>query len=299
MANNKENISDFTTIRSNTINDSDISISSTSDIYYNNTISQLSTLLINKPKLNENITNNVLTSVIRNQNTEIEQKNDMDSSVIKNDNINNNNENYINNSKIITHLISTTTKEDMIIDEEIKRIERPNETIIEENESTTTIGKNKMKIPLINRIYDIKLVIGLGIFIPLIIIMMIVWLIVRCIRKRRKRNEYNYDMNRINFANKGNKIKSYNKLQDTSGLNVGMNVNNNSISEIKVKNLKEEIHNIITNSSGGSNSSGKRKRDKKKLNNKNNNLQGNKGIQNEIKDQIKQFVFDESINKDI
>ena len=299
MANNKENISDFTTIRSNTINDSDISISSASDIYYNNTISQLSTLLINKPKLNDNITNNVLTSVIRNQNTEIEQKNDMDSSVIKNDNINNNNENYINNSKIITHLISTTTKEDMIIEEEIKRIERPNETIIEENESTTMIGKNKMKIPLINRIYDIKLVIGLGIFIPLIIIMMIVWLIVRCIRKRRKRNEYNYDMNRINFANKGNKIKSYNKLQDTSGLNVGMNVNNNSISEIKVKNLKEEIHNIITNSSGGSNSSGKRKRDKKKLNNKNNNLQGNKGIQNEIKDQIKQFVFDESINKDI
>ena len=43
MANNKENISDFTTIRSNTINDSDISMSSASDIYYNNTISKLST----------------------------------------------------------------------------------------------------------------------------------------------------------------------------------------------------------------------------------------------------------------
>ena len=41
-----------------------------------------------------------------------------------------------------------------------------------------------------------------------------------------------------------------------------MNENNISMSEIKVQNLKDEIHNIITNNSGGSNSSGKRKREK-------------------------------------
>ena len=78
-----------------------------------------------------------------------------------------------------------------------------------------------------------------------------------------------------------------------------MNANNISMSEIKVQNLKDEIHNIISNSSGGSNSSGKKKREKRKGNNKNSNALNNLGSkekQNEIKDQIKQYVIDENNN---
>ena len=72
------------------------------------------------------------------------------------------------------------------------------------------------------------------------------------------------------------------------------------MSEIKVQNLKDEIHNIINNSSGGSNSSGKRKREKRKMgNNKNLNIseENNRGIQNEMKEEIKQYVIDEHLNK--
>jgi hypothetical protein len=71
------------------------------------------------------------------------------------------------------------------------------------------------------------------------------------------------------------------------------------MSEIKVQNLKDEIHNIINNSSGGSNSSGKRKREKRKMGNNNINYssqENNKGIQNEIQEEIKKYVIDEHIN---
>ena len=80
-----------------------------------------------------------------------------------------------------------------------------------------------------------------------------------------------------------------------------MNPNNMSMSEIKVQNLKDEIHDIITNSSGSSSSSGRRKRDKKKSGN-NNKIPGysgqeaNKGVQNNIKEEIKQYVIDENSN---
>ena len=74
------------------------------------------------------------------------------------------------------------------------------------------------------------------------------------------------------------------------------------MSEIKVQNLKDEIHNIITNSSGGSNSSGRRKRDKKKGNKNNNKTPGQtvqkekKGIKYEMKEKNKQYAIDEHIN---
>ena len=71
------------------------------------------------------------------------------------------------------------------------------------------------------------------------------------------------------------------------------------MSEIKVQNLKDEIHNIINNNSGSS-SSGKRKREKRKTGNNNNiNLssqENNKGIQSEIQEEIKKYVIDEHIN---
>ena len=92
----------------------------------------------------------------------------------------------------------------------------------------------------------------------------------------------------------------YNKLQNTSNINPGMNANNNSISEIKVQNLKDEIHNIITNSSGSSNSSGKKRREKKRGKNKasslNSGQQINKGLEFNINNQDKKYYIDENLN---
>ena len=61
--------------------------------------------------------------------------------------------------------------------------------------------------------------------------------------------------------------------------------------------MKEEMNNIISNTSGSS--SGRRKREKKKTPNNNMGFEGKenqKGIQNEIKEQIKQYVIDEHNN---
>ena len=137
---------------------------------------------------------------------------------------------------------------------------------------------------------------------PIIIISIIILICYFLKKKKSKMSQAsNFDLNRINFKNPGLKVP-YNKLQNTSNINAGINANNISMSEIKVQNLKDEIHNIITNSSGGSNSSGRRKREKKKGSKNNNKIPGNttqqekKGIQNEIKEQIKQYVIDEHIN---
>ena len=150
---------------------------------------------------------------------------------------------------------------------------------------------------------DKKYITGIEILLPLIMVILIVILIIYCIKKRKKNQinqeiNNNIDKNGINFQNSANKAP-YNRIQNTSGFNVGLNPNNLSMSEIKVQNLKDEIHNIITNNSGGSNSSGKRKREKRKMGNKNMNMssqENNKGIQNEIKEEIKQYVIDEHLN---
>ena len=150
---------------------------------------------------------------------------------------------------------------------------------------------------------DKKYITGMEVLFPLIIVILIVVLVIYCIKKRKKNQinqeiNNNIDKNGINFQNSANKTP-YNRIQNTSGFNVGLNPNNLSMSEIKVQNLKDEIHNIITNNSGGSNSSGKRKREKRKMGNKNVNnssQENNKGIQNEIKEEIKQYVIDEHLN---
>ena len=196
----------------------------------------------------------------------------------------NNSTNISNLTNIIKQVINTITDN------------KNNSKII--NQSKSFLPKN-ITIPIINKTYDTNYTIGLGISIPIILILLII-LICYCIKKKIKAKSTSvpdYDLNRINFKNQG--AKSYNKLQNTSNINPSMNSNNISMNEIKVQNLKDEIHNIITNSSGGSNSSSKRKREKRKGKNKNNNVQnnlGNKENQNEIKDQIKQYVIDENNN---
>lgn len=148
---------------------------------------------------------------------------------------------------------------------------------------------------------DPKFILALEIFLPLIILIIIIVCILCCIKRKIKikmQENINNENNGIKFQNIVNS-KPYNRIQNTSGFNVGLNPNNYSMSEIKVQNLKDEIHKIINNNSGSS-SSGKRKREKRKTGNNNNiNLssqENNKGIQNEIQEEIKKYVIDEHIN---
>ena len=141
------------------------------------------------------------------------------------------------------------------------------------------------------------LILYIEIIVPIFLILLII-LIYCCIKKRIKSKSNkvendSLDRNKIHGNNSGNK-QPYNRIQNTSGFNNNLGITPNNLSEIKVKNMKEEINNII-NTSGSS--SGRRRREKKKQ--PNNNIMGKEGqigIQNEIKEEIKQYVIDEHNN---
>ena len=148
--------------------------------------------------------------------------------------------------------------------------------------------------------YSYYFILGLSIIVPLLLFIIIMF-IYYCIKKRMKlkNQKETFNMNKIHKEKPQNK-QSYNRIMNTSGVN-NLNQNTNNLSEIKVQNMKEEINNII-NTSGSS--SGRRKREKRKIGKKEkeNNLddfdnkEGQKEIQNEIKEQIKQFVIEEHNN---
>ena len=227
------------------------------------------------------------------------QKNELQSSIVIDNNYNNNTYFNYSSSEIlldkninISHIINNTNINNTLNETDISNI-----TIKHRN----PLFPKNISLPLINKTYDSKLVLGLGISIPIIVIILIIFIYYYYKKKKKsKMSQPNFEFNRINYKNSGLKLP-YNKLQNTSSINPNMNANNISMSEIKVQNLKEEIHNIITNSAG-SNSSGRRKREKKRGSKNNNKIpgysgnQGNKEAQNEMKEQIKQYVIDEKNN---
>ena len=144
------------------------------------------------------------------------------------------------------------------------------------------------------------LILCIQIMAPIFLIFLII-LIYCCIKKRMKSKSNkaendNLEQNKIHGNNSGKK-QHYNRIQNTSGFNNNLGISPNNLSEIKVKNMKEEINNII-NKSGSS--SGRRRREKKKSTNNNimgfEGKEGKVGIQNEIKEEIKQYVIDEHNN---
>ena len=163
-----------------------------------------------------------------------------------------------------------------------------------------------VNIPLINKSLDRNVALFLGILIPVILIILVI-LICYCIKKRIKSKMSSIssdNMNQKGLSNQSRIKQPYNRIQNTSGLN-NMEANPNvlSMNEIKVQNMNVDLHhnsnNISSNTSGSSSSSRRRKREKKKSSN--NNMmgqEGQKGIQNAIKEQIKQIVIDEHNNND-
>ena len=146
-----------------------------------------------------------------------------------------------------------------------------------------------------NCISSYYFILSLSIIIPLIIFFLIMYIYYR-IKKRMKlkKQKENYNINKIHTA-KPQKKESYNRIMNTSGIN-NINQNEDNLTEIKIKNMKEEMKSM--NNSGSS--SGRRKREKRKIGKgKHNNVnefnikEEQKEMQNEIKEQIKQFVIEE------
>jgi hypothetical protein len=139
-----------------------------------------------------------------------------------------------------------------------------------------------------------------------IVLLVIITIIIYCVIKNKRDANSNDNLN--SFA--ANKIIAKNShmnetpnygfksLQNSSSLG-NENQNNMSLSEIKERNIKDEIHNIIH---GNNNESGIQKKSKKKNKNKKNaselieemsSQNDTKDLEDNIKNQIKQFVRDD------
>jgi len=139
-----------------------------------------------------------------------------------------------------------------------------------------------------------------------IVLLVIITIIIYCVIKNKRDANSNDNLN--SFA--ANKIIAKNShmnetpnygfksLQNSSSLG-NENQNNMSLSEIKERNIKDEIHNIIH---GNNNESGIQKKSKKKNKNKKNaselieeisSKNDTKDLEDNIKNQIKQFVRDD------
>ena len=228
--------------------------------------------------------------------------------------IQNQNPTILNSINLYKQNISLSNASNINSNPEKSNKEYNNKTLNDIISSNKTNNQNQTKpllsetinIPLINKTIDKNLALFLGVLIPILLIILVI-LICYCIKKRMKSKMSSIssdNINQKNLSNKSSVKQPYNRIQNTSGLN-NMDANPNvlSMNEIKVQNMKVDLHNnsnnIISNSSGSSSSSRRRKRDKKKSSN--NNMmgeEGQKGIQNEIKEQIKQIVIDEHNNND-
>jgi len=281
MANISINISSLI----NTINISNFDFNITNQILDSSIIkneTNFTNLNIDKIIINNTMETNILeTSIPSNLSTNIINQTNYTNSLENNTILNNTNDNIISSNN--------TLKDISILNNTGNNINQ-----------TKPFLKEKIKIPLINKNMDTKYALILGISIPIILILLIIFI---CYFNKKKlkakmlsNTSSNIEQNKINYKNSA-KSQPYNRIQNTSGLNNNIGLNPNNLSEIKVQNMKEEMNNIISNTSGSS--SGRRKREKKKTPNNNMGFEGKenqKGIQNEIKEQIKQYVIDEHNN---
>ena len=208
--------------------------------------------------------------------------------------------NKTHNKTTLNNTLINTYFNNLLVNSTLKETSSKNDTNNNLNQ-TNPFLQEKVKIPIINKKVDTKYALIFGISIPIIFILLIIF-ICYFIRKKIKTKmlsnpNNNIEQNKIHYKNSGKK-QPYNRIQNTSGLNNNIGLNPNNLSEIKVQNMKEEFNNIMSNSGS---SSGRRKREKKKKP-VNNNMpgfdgrEGQKGMQNEIKEQIKQYVIDEHNN---
>ena len=108
----------------------------------------------------------------------------------------------------------------------------------------------------------------------IIIIILVIAIIIYCICKnKREKNKLNnaifIEGQNVNNNNQNNN-KLFHSIPNNSSIGNNTPKTNFSLSEIKEKNLKEEIHNIIHSANSNSSSDGDRKKRKKKSGKKSN-----------------------------
>ena len=133
-----------------------------------------------------------------------------------------------------------------------------NTTIIKPKLNNNTTSKNKLYKQMNQYANSYNLILSLSIIVPLLFFFLIMFIYYLCKKRKKIKNQKeNYNINKIHTA-KPQKKESYNRIMNTSGIN-NINQNEDNLTEIKIKNMKEEMKSINNNSGS---SSGRRKREK-------------------------------------
>ena len=158
----------------------------------------------------------------------------------------------------------------------------------------TTLNEKIQKTILLSGVVSMSIVL-------IVLIVIAIYCIIKNKADEQSNNLKSFSANKVLAKNTPLNPKQnlgFKSLQNSSSLGNDNNNQNNSLSEIKERNIKDEIHNIIH----GNNESGIPKKSKKKNKNKKNatelieeisskNSQNDtKDLEDTIKNQIKQFV---------
>jgi hypothetical protein len=159
----------------------------------------------------------------------------------------------------------------------------------------TTLNEKIQKTILLSGVVSMSIVL-------IVIIVIVIYCIIKNKADEQSSNLKSFSANKVLAKNTPLNPKQnlgFKSLQNSSSLGNDNNNQNNSLSEIKERNIKDEIHNIIH---GNNNESGIQKKSKKKNKNKKNaselieeisSQNDTKDLEDNIKNQIKQFVRDD------
>ncbi|MBQ2139112.1 MAG: hypothetical protein II432_06860 [Erysipelotrichaceae bacterium] len=141
----------------------------------------------------------------------------------------------------------------------------------------------------------------------ILLVFIVIYCIIKSIKDRNKINNKNIFVESTSKNTNNENIQDFKSVANSSTIGNESGNHNLSLSEIKEKNLKDEIHNIIHSANSNSNSDERRKRKRKngkkssrstddddisprKDSKGNEEKISTKKLENDIKNQIKQFV---------
>ena len=208
----------------------------------------------------------------------------------------------------ITNNISSDLNEIIIYNNNSTSSEFPSSSINNNISSNSLINSFKLFIESIPQSFLLMCVLILFILFFIVIIIILI-----CLIKKRKRllqtetivNNNKIDINKMILQNSNNlssNIKDFHAIQNNSNISdYSSGANNMSLGEIKAKNLKEEIHSIVSGTLKEMTINKNRKRKKKgntartngqkSAKSENNNINTTKALDEENKHQIKDVII--------
>ena len=210
----------------------------------------------------------------------------------------------------ITNNISSDLNEIIIYNNNSTSSEFPSSSINNNISSNSLINSFKLFIESIPQSFLLMCVLILFILFFIVIIIILI-----CLIKKRKRllqtetivNNNKIDINKMILQNSNNlssNIKDFHAIQNNSNISdYSSGANNMSLGEIKAKNLKEEIHSIVSGTLNEMTMNKNRKMKRKKKGNtartngqksaksENNNINTSKALDEENKNQFKNDII--------